>query len=375
MQKKKITIVINSLKLGGGAEKVASTIGNELSKRGYEVSFLVFTSIKNEYKYQGNYVNIGKGIKTRNSIEALFAIFKRAWRIKKYCKENNIDTIISFMEEANFASIISKKLFRNNIKVIASVHRDPDTIKSKAKKISKFLYSKASKIVVVSNGIKIKLEQELKLNNIQTIYNPVDFKKIEQLKEEDVTELSENIFRDNFIFINIGRLIKTKNQEFLIKAFKEINNKYSNTKLIILGDGELRIRLEKIIKDFNLTGQVFLLGNQKNVYKYLNRSNCFISSSYKEGLGISAVEALNLKLPIIAVDCLGLREVLSPELNKVESIHYPYINNSGVLIENNKNQLKEEMESIIKKQYHFTSGNEIKRFDLNKIVNEWERLL
>ena len=82
-------------------------------------------------------------------------------------------------------------------------------------------------------------------------------------------------------------------------------------KLLIAGSGEEEINLNKQIKKYNLEGKVILLGYCKNVYKYMNNSICFISSSLWEDPGFVLVEAIFCRAPIISSDCPnGPREIL-----------------------------------------------------------------
>ena len=85
------------------------------------------------------------------------------------------------------------------------------------------------------------------------------------------------------------------------------NNKlvklYKNYKLIILGEGEQRYFLEKLISKYNLKDHVFLLGFKKNVLKYINIAECSISSSLWEDPGFFLIESGLLNKSIISSDC------------------------------------------------------------------------
>ncbi len=385
--KKTIAVVINSLKLGGGAERVASIVGSELNKRGYPVHFLVFTDAQDKYEYSGNYFNVGKGININSSLGAFLAIFRRAWRIKKYCKERNIDTIISFMEEANFASIVSKTIFKNKSKTIISIRNNPFNKKKNSKKIMKLFYPFASSITVVSRKIKKDLQNNFGLEKIKVIYNPVDFQKIQILKNEQLSSKYQKLFQNSFVFINIGRLTEQKGQYYLIRAFRDVKKKTENTKLIILGEGPLRKKLEKLIKTLGLENDVFLLGNRANVYKYLANSNCFILSSLWEGLPNTLLEAMAVGLPAISTDCAtGSREIIAPDISIDEKIEYPYRSNGETLLfpfnleENHGSEEKKErllagemlncINNKRKKQ-----KNILNNFRLDFVIDKWEKLI
>ena len=133
-------------------------------------------------------------------------------------------------------------------------------------------------------------------------------KIIQELKSENLT--NKYLEKNDFI-LGVGRLTRQKNFGFLIKSFKEIEKKYNNLKLVILGEGEERNLLEKLIETNNLKEKVFLPGHQKNVFKFLKNCKCFILSSLWEDPGFVSIEAGYCNVPVISSDCdNGPKELL-----------------------------------------------------------------
>ena len=244
-------------------------------------------------------------------------------------------------------------------------------------------------------------EKELKkiflLNNITHLYNPANIKFYISRSKEPLEQKYQNIFKNSFVFINIGRLTEAKGQWFLIRSFKEVVEKYPNAKLIILGEGELKEKLQDLINKLNLQNNVHLLGMQKNPFKFLKHSNCFVFPSLWEGLPNTVIEALSLNIPIISADCkTGPREILCPELNIDNNIDYPYFGKYGILTKpfprmfiwedlDEKPLIEEEkklFDLMIKMiedenlKTRYSNGLErAKDFDIGKISKEWEKLL
>ena len=148
-------------------------------------------------------------------------------------------------------------------------------------------------------------------DKIAVLYDPV-------FKIEDIHNLSkeknlDKKFVENNIIL-IGRLTKQKNFELIIKVFSELKNIYPNTHINILGEGELRPSLEKLIKFYNLENRIKLLGFKNNVYKYLTKSKIFILSSLWEDPGFVLIEAGICQTTILASDCPnGPKEFLQNE--------------------------------------------------------------
>lgn len=99
-----------------------------------------------------------------------------------------------------------------------------------------------------------------------------------------------------------GRLSYQKNQAFLIDVFADFHRQRPNSKLLLVGDGELRGELELQIAGKGLEKDVLLLGWKTNVEDYLQAMDIFLLPSRFEGLGIAAVEAATSGLPCLVSD-------------------------------------------------------------------------
>ena len=139
------------------------------------------------------------------------------------------------------------------------------------------------------------------------IINIDEFKK----KKNDLNFKPDLKLPDSF-FLSIGRFTKQKNYFYLVKEFQKICNKFPDQKLLIVGDGELRIKIEKLIKKLNLNKNIFIIGHTKNVYYYMKKSKAFILSSLWEEVGFVIVEAAMSNALVISSNCKnGPQEFLS----------------------------------------------------------------
>lgn len=326
----KILILLDSLAVGGGAERIAATLGDELHNKGKKIHYLTFIDKDPKYEFKGQYHTLDQNNITFNVIKRGYGFLKNSKKIKDLCSHLDIDTVISVGEVANLHAVLSRIAFKNRAKIIISQHINPLIhVKNKFKvQMINFFYNRADKTVCVSKEIEKLLISHFKVNNTLTIYNMVDVEEINRLSNE--TSEIDNLFskaldENNFIFINIGSLIRQKGQWFLIRSFYRVVDKHHDAKLFILGEGPLREELQSLVNELGLRNHVFLLGNKTNVFPYLKKSHCFVFTSLWEGLPMTLIEALSLNLPIISTDCItGPREALSPELNIDEKISYPY---------------------------------------------------
>ncbi|MBU0648603.1 glycosyltransferase family 4 protein [Patescibacteria group bacterium] len=106
---------------------------------------------------------------------------------------------------------------------------------------------------------------------------------------------------------------KTKGLDFLIKAWKQVQKKIPQAKLIIIGQGKLKKSLQAQIQKFNLENSVFLPGALPDSQKYLKAFDVFVLSSVKEGFPYVILEAMQARVPIIATHVGGIPEMLENE--------------------------------------------------------------
>lgn len=381
--------IIPSLE-GGGAERVASLLSIELSKK-YNLYFVVFDSDNIAYQYGGKLEDIE--VKSSNSkIKKIINVIKRAYKVKKLKKHYSISTTVSFMESANIVNVLSRK----NDKVIISIHNHLYKDNNIFNKIINRLNNKADNIIGVSKGVTEHLIKNYNLDCKESdyIYNPVDIEEIKILGDENILS-DDSMDEDCFKVITMGRLTKQKGQWHLIRAFSEVVKERPNAKLYILGDGELEVDLKKLAKELGLKENVIFLGYQANPFKYIKKSDLFAFSSLYEGFGNVLVEAMACGTPVISTDCKsGPKEIIAPEIDldyKIDEIVYAEYGVlvpicDGVMYDSNSPITHEEKllaegiiniqkDSLLRKKYVDKSLERSRIFDIYNISKEWENII
>tara|TARA_Y100001970_G_scaffold182041_1_gene221545 strand:- start:15522 stop:16661 length:1140 start_codon:yes stop_codon:yes gene_type:complete len=135
---------------------------------------------------------------------------------------------------------------------------------------------------------------------IEVILDPVV--DIKQILSQKKIKLDDEILETNYV-LAVGRLTKQKNFKFLIKSFKKLKFNYPNLKLYILGEGEEKLELQKMILKLNLNEDVKLMGFKSNVYYYMQNAKCLILTSISENPGHVLIEAAANNCPIISSNC------------------------------------------------------------------------
>jgi len=190
----------------------------------------------------------------------------------------------------------------------------------------------------------------IKKEKIFLLSDPViEVKKISKLKKEEIP-----IKNNNYIFA-AGRLTEQKNFELMIDGFNVIQKEFSNIQLILAGEGELKNKLQHRVKKLNLEKKIIFTGYQKNVYSYMKKSICFLSTSLWEDPGFAIIESAFCGAPIISSDCEnGPKEIIPNKdfgylfksnnlqslIEKLREFLYDNINKKKIVYKKRKNCLK-----------------------------------
>ncbi len=109
---------------------------------------------------------------------------------------------------------------------------------------------------------------------------------------------------------NVAALVPHKGQRYLIEAAHLVVRDIPDVRFIILGEGELREHLEKLVREHHLEKHVLLPGFRTDVLGCLKSFDLFVMSSVSEGLGTSLLDAMACSLPIVATTAGGIPEIV-----------------------------------------------------------------
>lgn len=140
------------------------------------------------------------------------------------------------------------------------------------------------------------------------LYNVID-------KTEILRKISESSERYDFDIIYLGRITYQKNPERLIKVIQYTKEKLERKgdellHAVIVGNGELQEKIEKLVKENNLEKNVTLTGYKENPYKVLSQSKVMLITSRYEGTPMCALEAMSIGIPIVSVPVDGMKDVV-----------------------------------------------------------------
>ena len=183
----------------------------------------------------------------------------------------------------------------------------------------------ATDIFSVSTGVKEVLgTDQITVKKINIIGNgsvngiDIDYFSV---KNPDIVDIRDhyNIGKDDFIFGFVGRIVKDKGIHELVHSFLKINKTFVETKLLLVGNYEdLLSPLDKAVKmEIEHNKNIINTGFQHDIRPFLKIMDIFVFPSYREGFGVSLMEAAAMEVPIIATDIIGCNEVIKEGYNGV----------------------------------------------------------
>lgn len=229
-----------------------------------------------------------------------YIFFFRFFSLKNLIKKNKPDFL--FIQLISSLPLILLLLFKFDTKFILRISGYPKL--SFFRKIIWKLADKKLHSILCPTKATLDLLKEQNIFNAKKIFlleDPVfRIKEVNDLKKDKIKEDLDFNFK---YILSIGRLTHQKNFNLLIEGFKEIKKIYNEYKLIILGEGEKRQELEKLVKELNLEKDVFFLGFKNNIFNYLQISDCLISTALWEDPGFTLIESGILNKIVISSNC------------------------------------------------------------------------
>ena len=306
----RIALLVPTMEIGG-VERAFANLANGLHQCGAEVDLVIGRAGGDI----GATIESGVRLFDLESSHMIDAVPG----IAKYLRSREPDAMIAAMTHSSAAALLARAIARRKTKIIATEHNTPMSqaggntpgLKHRLLPLWSRWLNSADAIVAVSCGVADDLSARTGIdrNRVRVIYNAVI---TETLQDAATTAVEHRWFQSGQppVILAVGRLDKAKDFPVLVRAFRLVRN-HRQARLVILGDGPERNRIEQVVLDQGLIEDVALPGFEHNPYRFMRRAAVFALSSQWEGLPVALVEALALGVPVVSTDCAyGPAEIL-----------------------------------------------------------------
>jgi glycosyltransferase involved in cell wall biosynthesis len=290
---------------GGGAERAMVILAKGFARRGVRVSFVLPKAVGPhlaQAREIARVVDFGTR-KVSRSIPSL----------SRYLRTEHPDALIAALEHANTAALIARRLSRASTPVVVTTHTMVSLWMSLRKNLKsqallhlmRLVYPTADAIVAVSRAAASDLSQFVRLprRRIRVIYNPVPIDEVVSLSSHRV-ESSWLQPGEPPVVLAVGSLWPYKDHKTLIDAFA-IALQEKPIRLVILGEGPERHKLEDQIRRMGLEDDVALPGFVDNPFSWMAKSSVFVLPSRWEGMSLALVEAMACGVTPVVTECPG----------------------------------------------------------------------
>ena len=238
-------------------------------------------------------------------------------RLAWFLRRARPDVLLASLDHNNIAAMLARRLAGGRTRLVICQHNalsaEAEHMRGLKYRAVPLLYrllgGAADGIVAVSAGVADDLARTAGIarGRVTVIHNPVisgDFMARASTAVDDPWLTADA----PPVLVWVGRLVAQKDPHTLLRAFAEVA---APARLLLLGEGELRPELERLVAELGLRGRVRFAGFQANPLPWIREAHALVLSSRYEGLGNVIVEALGCGTAVVSTDCPhGPREIL-----------------------------------------------------------------
>lgn len=241
-------------------------------------------------------------------------------RLREYMEEEEIDILHTHNFSAGlWGRLAALGMKDNRPKLVHTEHGRLGGISFWRKLLVCYLSKKTNRIISVSDETRDFLVNSVCLpaKNVVVIKNGIDIDYLIAQSKKPVVEIDEILKKDpNAKFIvNVSALSEVKDQNTLLEALSKLLKKIPHVYLLLVGDGPLRLELQKKTVALQIANHVLFMGERGDVAAILCKSNIFVLSSRNEGHPISLLEAMSMGIVPVCTAVGGIPELVENTVN------------------------------------------------------------
>ncbi|WP_339677575.1 glycosyltransferase family 4 protein [Cyclobacterium marinum] len=304
--------IVSQLDFGGVEERLRLTSLFFSKQRKFQLHILV---LGNGGYVADTLIELGISVTILNK-EVKIPNVSLIFSIKQFLHKYRPNIVHTSGSEANFHGIIAAKL--SNIPYIIGEEIGFPNHDYRFRLIFKLVYFLADRVIAISEAVKNRIVNlnEVSSNKVEIVYNPVnDVISPQKAVSNDFILFTKN--SHDLVFVTTCRLVAVKNLRFFLDVFMKFVTieKFSKSKLLIVGDGPEKEKLIHRVNELGITKNVTFLGFCSSIFPVLGKADVFVLPSLSEGFSISLVEAMLNNLVVISTNVGGPSEIVTHGYN------------------------------------------------------------
>lgn len=232
-------------------------------------------------------------------------------RLTAFLRRDRPDIVHSHMLHSTVVAQLAASIARVPVRIVSRHYTDSQHPPPLICSFEHRLARRAMRVIAVSNAIADELAAAgVDRGRISVVHNGIALDYVDRhIAANDVPWPKE--WNDTLLLGTVGNLYRYKGHAELVEAFAIVAEERSDARLVIVGEGAERARLESLVREYGLRERVWLTGRQSNVPALLRRLKIYVHPSRAEPFGIAVLEAMAVGLPVVSTCVGGLPEVVA----------------------------------------------------------------
>lgn len=239
------------------------------------------------------------------------------WRLARFLRHEAVDVVQAHQYAPFFYALMARSLYRKPPIIFTEHGRAfPDYARRKRMFVNRLLLEARDRVVGVGSAVRQALVdcEGIPSARIEVVYNGINLAPYRQIPADRASARRDMQVGDqNFVLIQVARLDYLKDHGTAVDTLAELVRYRPNTRLVLVGDGPERPKIEARIAELKLQPYIRLMGQRRDVPRLLAAADAFLLTSISEGIPLSVIEAMAAELPVVATHVGGVAEVVEED--------------------------------------------------------------
>ncbi len=221
---------------------------------------------------------------------------------------SSFDVVHSYLFPAQLWVVAAAKLAAKHVPLVTTEQSTQNRRRRRwARSLDSWMYGNYAAIACNSEATSQNLLDWIPdvADRVSIIYNGVPLQRFRSALPANKHEIMGGS-NQRFVIMFVARFDPAKDHPTLLRAMRKV----PNAELLLVGDGDLRLQMQRLSMELGIADRVHFLGRRPDIPQLLKMADLYVHASNYEGFGIAAVEAMSAGLPVVASDVPGLGEIV-----------------------------------------------------------------